>query len=352
MRNLVSLCHCFMLLALIASGCIGKATTPGTDAASGLGSDVTPTTDTGSGVDGKNGDIAALVCVGKNDKHACDTFDECASGEYCDPCSKTCKKSRALCDPCETAFDGQDAECAGAENGSICIPYATGGNYCGQVCLGNAGCPPTFTCKAVNGSANMQCVPKNGSCAPGSGQCKTDGDCPFQFICNPDYGACVKGCTTDLSCPQAGTTPDVCSLGHCVTPCSGDAECTTFSAEAKCLDFHCKIPGGCMTSAECAAEQHCALTTHKCVPGCQVDSDCQDASKSCDGSACVVKGCQMNYDCAYGEVCDAGTGKCGQPTLPYCGACDDQGDDHATLSNCVRGSRATNSTTPPRRALT
>ncbi len=316
MRKLV------ILLAAIIAGCGGKTATTGTtgDAVIGLGADVTATSDTFSDV--KNGDIAAVQCVGPNDKHVCDTFDECASGEYCDPCSKTCKKSRTVCDPCSV-----DSECAGAENGSICIPYDKGGNFCGQACVGDAGCPKAFTCKAVTGSTSLQCVPKAGSCAPGSGLCKVDTDCPFQFICNAEYGACVKGCTADLACPQPVDAPTVCSLGHCVSPCTADADCAPLSTDAKCVDQHCKIPGGCISSAECAKEQHCVLVAHKCYPGCEIDSECQDASLKCDGGKCVVKGCTKNFECSFGKICNPGSGLCEDPTLPYCGPCDDQDQD-------------------------
>ena len=279
----------------------------------------------GTLADGKAPGIEAIVCAGANDKHECDTYDECASGQYCDPCTKTCKKSRSVCDPCMS-----DAECAGAENGSMCIPYAKGGNFCGQVCVGDAGCGPAFACKAIPGSANKQCVPKNGTCAPGSGLCKHDKDCPFQFICNADYGACTKGCVSDLSCPQTKEEPKVCSLGHCVTPCEGDGDCAGLNADAKCFDQHCKNPNGCIDSSECPKAagdvngKHCALATHTCVPGCEADADCQDAGLKCESGKCVVKGCTMNYHCSYGKICDLASGLCQDPTLPYCGPCDDQ----------------------------
>ncbi len=310
-----------ILMALAIAGCSAKTTTTGAtgDAVVGLGQDATATADAGG--DGAGADVAPVKCVGPNDVHVCDTTGECASGMYCDQCSKTCKASRNVCDPCTI-----DDECAGAENGSICIPYDKGGTFCGQACLGDAGCPKAFTCKAVAGSASMQCVPKNGSCAPGSGLCKTDAACPFQFICNPDYGACVKGCTDDLSCPQPEGAPTVCSLGHCVTPCTGDPDCAPISTDAKCVAQHCKIPGGCLTSAECdtSAKPHCLLTTHMCVAGCVDDGECHDAGLKCVNGQCAVKGCTMNFECSFGLVCNAGTGQCETPTLPYCGKCDDQ----------------------------
>ena len=310
-------------VALLAAGCSSPSSTTTTSTTDALGSDATATTDANAGDDGQGGDIAAVVCAAPNVMHECDTNDECASGQYCDPCLKTCQKTRAVCDPCTT-----DAQCGDESNKAICIPYAKGGNFCGKECLGNAGCDKGYSCKKLDGVASMQCVPNSGSCAPGSGACKIDADCPFQFICNPDYGACVKGCLEDLTCPQSTESPLVCSLGHCVAPCTKDADCTPISAEAKCVESHCKIPGGCLSSLECQPEQHCSLATHKCVAGCTVDADCQDASQTCgnDGK-CVHKGCTMNYECAFGEVCDAATGQCQDPGGLYCAACDDQDQD-------------------------
>lgn len=313
------------LLAL--AGCSQATPSTTADAATGtdaLALDLAGSDGLASG-DGQGGDIAAVVCAAPNVMHECDSNDECASGQYCDPCLKTCEKTRNVCDPCST-----DAQCGDETNKAICIPYSVGGNFCGRECLGDAGCSKGYSCKKLDGVASMQCVPKSGSCAPGSGACKTDVDCPFQFICNPEYGACVKGCLEDTACGQSTTDPKVCSLGHCVPPCTKDADCAPLSPEAKCVESHCKIPGGCLSSLECQPEQHCAMATHKCVPGCEIDSDCQDAALSCGaGGKCVEKGCTMNYQCAFGEVCDPATGKCQDPGGLYCAPCDDQ-DENVT----------------------
>lgn len=286
--------------------------TSGQDVAADAASQDASGQDTSSG-----GDIQAVVCkaLGQGE---CDTAAECGSGKYCDPCTRECKEERKVCDPCTADVQCKDA-LVGGEPGSVCLPYQTGGSFCGQVCLSTAGCGPGYTCEQVPGVAAKQCVPKTKSCAPGSGQCKLDADCPYQSVCSTEWGVCVKGCTTDQAC-VAGT---VCSLGHCVEPCAGDADCAGLSAEAKCVDKHCKIPGGCLGSDECVQkETHCDLKTHKCVPGCEVDSDCKDFALKCEAAKCVQKGCKANWECAFGMVCDVATAQCKKAEGPYCAPCD------------------------------
>jgi hypothetical protein len=165
----------------------------------------------------------------------------------------------------------------------------------------------------------MQCVPKTGSCAPGTGSCAKDVDCPYLMVCNPDYNACVKGCTADTMC----TTGNVCSLGHCVPACAIDGDCATLAAEAKCIESHCKIPGGCLDSNECTEKQtHCDLGTHKCAPGCEVNNDCKDTGFECLGGQCAKKGCTQNWQCAYDQICDVPTNKCQMAGGKYCDPCD------------------------------
>jgi len=269
-----------------------------------------------------NSDIEAVVCLADG-QGECDDASECGTGSYCDKCLHKCLKERLLCEPCDN-----DNQCQQASNGSVCLPFATGGTYCGRVCLGSGGCPSNYTCETLPGVKDMQCVPKSKSCAPNSGTCKVDGDCPFQSICNPEYGQCVKGCTDDGNC-SGGT---VCSLGHCVPPCAADADCTTFAAEAKCIadaegQHHCKIPGGCLGSDECeTAETHCDMTLHKCVPGCEVNGDCKDFALECAAGKCQKAGCTANWQCAFYEVCDVPAKTCKPATGLYCAPCnpDDQ----------------------------
>lgn len=267
--------------------------------------------------DAAAGDIEATVCVAAG-KGQCDDQSECGTGEYCDPCLRKCAPAREVCDPCSA-----DVQCKGAvvdkQPGSACLTYPTGGSFCGRACLSAAGCPAGYTCEQLQGISAKQCVPKTKNCAPGSGSCNSDVDCPFTMVCSADYGVCIKGCTTDNAC-VSGT---VCSLGHCVPPCAKDEECKALAAEAVCTEQKCKIPGGCLGSEECEAkETHCDLATHKCAPGCVVDADCKDFANKCEAGKCVKKGCTMNYECAYEHVCDLATGNCKKAEGLYCAKCD------------------------------
>jgi len=269
-----------------------------------------------------NGDIAAIVCVPMGSGE-CDTAAECGTGKYCDPCTHTCEAEREVCDPCTT-----DQQCklslVDAEVGSVCLPYAVGGSFCGRYCLSNAGCPFGYTCESLPGVSAKQCVPKTKSCAPNSGACKTDADCPWQTVCNSDYGVCVKGCTADEMC----TAGKVCSLGRCVEPCDSDDDCKSLAQEAICKDTRCKIPGGCLASEECEMpETHCNMVQHKCVPGCIVDADCKDFANKCDGGKCVKKGCTANWECAFAHKCDLATGDCVKAEGKFCEPCNPEDEN-------------------------
>lgn len=300
---------------LLFLGCGTKTTSTGTPAA-----DVTPSDDqtaadttTDDAADTATGEISATECVALG-QGECDASSECGSGKYCDPCTRKCLTERGLCDPCEF-----DVQCEKAALGSMCLTFLTGGSYCGRACLGQAGCPLDHECKKVAPQGEMQCVPKSGSCAPQSGACKTDGDCPFQTICNADYGKCVPGCTQDENC----ASPNVCSLGRCVAPCAEDADCKVLSADAVCKDLHCKIAGGCLSSVECETpETHCNLKDHKCVSGCAVDADCKDFALGCENGKCVKKGCDKNWQCSFSQVCNTVTRQCQAAEGPFCAVCN------------------------------
>ncbi|MSP93403.1 MAG: hypothetical protein EXR79_16685 [Myxococcales bacterium] len=273
--------------------------------------------------DAKGPGGAAVQCLGPKEDGDCDEVATCGSAQYCDPCTKKCIQERQACEPCT-----DDVQCAkalvGGKPGSACLAYKTGGSYCGLVCVGDAGCPKAMQCVAVGGVAEKQCVPKSGSCGAAAGACQADHDCPFQFVCAPQWGACVRGCTADAMCALGL----VCSLGHCVAPCQADGACAALADGAKCIDKHCKFPGGCLNSSECAeAETHCDLKTHKCVPGCAEDGDCHDANLKCEAAKCLKKGCKENWECAYAQVCEPANGTCQPMTGPHCAVCDPQDKD-------------------------
>lgn len=316
------------LLLVAAAGCSDSDDTGGSGGGGGGGAgfDGASGVDVGAGgEDGAAGGDSAgtedsagggaakpdKVCVNVGE---CEAAVECGSGFYCDPCTKTCEEERVLCEPCDS-----NAQCEKADLGSVCIPYANGVSACGLACLGDAGCPKDHSCVEVAGANEKQCVPNTNSCQPNAGDCANDADCPFGSICNASFGTCLKGCTEDTACPGG----QVCSLFRCVAPCTTDESCKEQNPAAICEDERCKIPGGCLSSAECLEpETYCDLNTNKCVPGCKVDSDCKDFAKACENDACVTKGCEANWSCAWGEVCDVGSGVCEKAEGPYCGECD------------------------------
>ena len=264
------------------------------------------------------GSVEAKKCVayGKGD---CDENSECNSEQYCDPCLRKCLTPLKPCDPCTA-----DIQCAKAEHGSACLPYASGGTYCGQACQTDVGCPKGFACKTVPGLSapqDKQCVPKKGGCGKSAGGCETDADCPFTKICNAELGVCIKGCGSNEECP----TGKVCSLFRCTEPCGTDADCAKLASEAKCDGKICKIPGGCLGPPDCPEKAtYCDMAEHKCKPGCKVDADCKETAKKCEVGNCVDKGCTANWECSFEQVCDLASGKCKKAEGKFCAKCDAQ----------------------------
>ena len=276
----------------------------------------------GVAADGAGAPIQARQCVALG-KGECDENSECGSDKYCDICLRKCLQPRKICEPCSA-----DAQCAKAEVGSACIPFASGGTYCGLVCETDVGCSPGFACTKLEGLDHKQCVPMTGSCAPKAGLCKNDGECPYGTICNSDYGKCIKGCTEDAAC----ASPLVCSLFRCTAPCTVDADCKSKASDAVCTDSHCKIPGGCLGPAECPDKAtYCDMAAHKCKPGCQTDFDCKEYGKKCEATQCVQLGCKENWECAFEEVCVPATGKCKKAEGKFCATCDSSDD---TAADC------------------
>jgi hypothetical protein len=236
----------------------------------------------------------------------------CGSGTWCNLCVGQCEPTKAYCEPCV------DQGSCGL--GAACVPFVTGGTYCGAQCLTDVGCAvygPGHVCIEVSGVTYKQCVPKSGSCE-NLGVCEDDGDCPGQDVCNASLGECYEGCTDDGQCPAG----DLCVAGRCQAPCGSDEECTP---PAVCEpDGRCVIPGSCEEAADCPEpETYCDKALGSCEPGCLEDADCQDASKICEGKTCVDKDCTHNYQCSFGEICEPSNGACVPSPDPHCAPCAD-----------------------------
>jgi hypothetical protein len=121
--------------------------------------------------------------------------------------------------------------------------------------------------------------------APPSG-CATDVDCPLPSLhCNPDNGACIA-CLSDTHCTNAAL-PDCDPILH------------------RCVE--------CSAPRDCAADQTCELTTHRCIGACRECFQCPTSSRGCDESRRICVACVTNQDCVgspNGTVCDPTNALC------------------------------------------
>jgi len=263
-----------------------------------------------------------VVAAGK----VCSEDRNCGVPAWCNTCTGRCEPQAGVCGAC--------AESRGCLDQGACLPYASGGTFCGLGCVSEVGCPAGFACLPVEGVSVKQCVAKSGACEE-LGLCARDSECPDGQICGDLTKTCANGCAEDGQCQQ-GT---VCVAARCVPPCAGDGEC---ERPATCQGGKCKIPGGCAAAAECpTAETYCDRDTGRCAPGCLVDDDCQDAGKLCRDKTCIDKGCQHNFECAFGRVCDQPSGQCVPYPAgePFCAACNAEATDNPTCpapNMCVR----------------
>jgi len=240
---------------------------------------------------------------------ACTEDRNCGVPRWCNTCTGHCEAQAELCESCTVS--------RGCRDGGACLPYSSGGTFCGLACQTDAGCGRGFRCAEIDGVTTKQCVARSGICES-LNLCTADTECPVGKVCNTQTGQCLLGCV-DGGCPEG----NVCTASRCVLACATNGDCV---APGECQDSgKCKIPGTCEERADCPdAETYCDRATGSCASGCLEDIDCQDAAKVCEGRSCVKKGCEHNYQCAFGKVCNQGTGDC-EPypaSEPYCAACD------------------------------
>ncbi|MFO0751034.1 MAG: hypothetical protein U1F43_35975 [Myxococcota bacterium] len=313
------------------AACGDSGTKTGSDATATAPTDATTASDGTTAADGADTTPGPAACVTADDcatsgavcscdgtcvvptGKACTEDKNCGVPNWCNPCTLHCEPQAEVCEAC--------ADSRGCQEGGACLPFASGGSFCGRACVTAAGCPQGYDCQDV-GVGENQCVPRSGVCAE-LGLCGGDDECPIGDICSDATRTCAPGCSEDGQCP-GGT--NVCVLGRCVAPCSGPGDCT---APATCQSGKCKIPGACESAADCPEKAtYCDRTSGSCKSGCQQDADCKDAAQVCKNGSCAAKGCEHNYQCAFGLECEQATGQC-KPfpsSVPYCAACDAQAE--------------------------
>ena len=256
---------------------------------------------------------------------------------YCDPELGYCIPSKNLCDSCET-----DIECQG--DGSLCIAYPSGGNYCGILC-GQRGCPAGYFCNQGNEEdyGVGQCLPNSRDCTD-VGMCLSNDDCELGFICKLETGACVPKCIYDryegtMNCPPG----QICHItGECGLPCISNTDCGGGDFICESEEGRCTVDG-CVDSMDCPPNTYCETSTHKCLNGCQTETDCQSGFKceenECVEMNCVERGgaalkCDLNQFCC-GENSDiecsseVQVGDCFDAFPPYCQGCDASSNDNS-----------------------
>ena len=104
------------------------------------------------------------------------------------------------------------------------------------------------------------------------------------------------GCLSDADCPaeQVCSVPDA----ACVPPCRTDPDC---AVGRRCLEDQC-VEIACAGDADCPAELVCAVHIAACVPACADDTFCA-SDQTCVDGGCVETGCATDDDCAAGQVC-------------------------------------------------
>jgi hypothetical protein len=261
----------------------------------------------------------------------CRTNLQCETQAYCDSCSGQCRERADQCGACslDEACDPR-AVCVGAL--VLGQEAASAPGYCARRCQGSCDVVgPGYVCEDVRPGVTA-CVPPDGQCASNAA-CSVDADCPPDRFCNQRM-ACQLGCSGDVGCP----TGQVCQRLRCGPPCAATTDCQM--GEECEDDGHCRIPGGCNTSADCLEpETHCDRNQSLCVPGCEVDNDCLDATQECLGTVCRPRGCSGNYQCAFGQVCNLESNMCEDASGNHCSpGCDPQTPDPpcgGTGSRCL-----------------
>ena len=262
-------------------------------------------------------------CTSVGDNAACDEPKNCGSDDWCNPCTRHCEARVGLCAPCSTSgLCGADGTCLAPADGAcleggVCVPFASGGAFCGRPCLADAGCPSGYRCAEIEGADNKQCVPSSGSCDALPDACTSDLECPTGQKCIEGPQTCGPGCVDDTACPVG----QVCSLSRCMDKCASDADCTS-PALCDVESGKCRVPGECESWDNCLAEQYCDKATATCIDGCEIDDQCQDAAKVCEDGVCVEKGCAHHYQCSFEQECNAATGQCIPMTREHCAPCD------------------------------
>lgn len=274
------------------------------------------------------------ACV--EDVPGCTSDADCASSEYCEIPTRTCRHIRGFCEPCEESI-----ECGGSADRCLLDP-TNNRKYCGQACVEDGDCPDGASCQTLAGERT--CWPEVATCEllkgcnPNSGQpCETDEDCtegedqvcdqtqghcvarvptcPYGMVCSSETHQCEAACVTDDDCYASDATCDPetnpcrCTNNECVQVflCTQDSDC---ESGRLCVIEPGQTEGECRPDCDgddslCPQGMLCSDrgARYECVPGCRGHDDCT-VSENCVAGNCRSESPSGRQHCQMPEVCD------------------------------------------------
>ena len=301
----------------------------------------------------ENGDCQSGWCVEHMGDGVCtmNCQEECPPGWACKQVAGTdpdlvfvCVSSYAnLCKPCAS---GDNCKGLGGAD-DVCVDYGEEGSFCGGECESDGDCPWGFVCleaATTDGVMLNQCVAEAGTCPCTDKSIALGLFAPCEMA--NGHGICVgkRVCTDDGLSPCDAVEPavDVCNGedddcdgsvdeplevgGDYVSPCDDGNDCT---------EDICNGVDGCeqvaLSQAECKDGNPCTVADH-CEEGVCIGSlvDCDDGNPCTDDACNETGGCIFTHnmaDCDDGDPCTLGDeceeGVCEGVVVP----CDCQSDD-------------------------
>ncbi len=283
--------------------------------------------------------------------YGCQTENDCADGEHCDPATNKCATA---CDPYTRECMGaqvchvlQEGELAG-EGVAICVDQISYGRDEGQLCVGGQLCKHHLIC-FLNDHCSTVCDPDGENTCPDNKLCHLDdtsgvGVCErcSDFVPCPDGQVCDDGvCETKISCDsyEDCTRPmtclsnycqDGCSITGCISgfcngltgyceetclPACPDGQCCNQGECGPCCDPPCYNRDICIEDVSCAPDATCCFTPEDCREQTDPDAWCE-GDLICDNTTGDCRPECPPAGCGWGYVCGMETGYECEPIPP------------------------------------
>lgn len=227
------------------------------------------------------------------DKKECTTKSDCGANQTCT--GGTCQTCGGTSGPCPCATKSDCSEGNECVQGS-CTPSQ-------NVCKFSSECGTDKVCADGQCLAACDVTPCTDGFTCDKGVCKptTPPACTGDTQCSGETpkclgGSCVKPCTTDPECGEAGKF--YCNQGACAVDtrpkpnCTGDAQCSSGGPAQKCVGGFCKYT--------CDSDQTCRSIDNR-IGYCAKDGVCRNATEAaaacvapsdCSGQSCIDNQCR------------------------------------------------------------